>query len=90
MAFHSYREGSRTNWGVIKGDAKLTIEQINCGALLRIADAVELMAKRYTDLIDQRDHQQRRADRLEESLYRLHRSNAALRGHLKRAKKGAM
>jgi hypothetical protein len=32
-----------------------TIEQINCGSLQRIAAATELMAKRYQDLIDERD-----------------------------------
>lgn len=59
MSFKSYREGSRTNWGSNSDSDALTLEQINCGALLRIADATELMAKRHTDLINQRDQYER-------------------------------
>lgn len=39
MGFKNYKDESRTNWGTF--EEKLTLEQINTGALLRIADAVE-------------------------------------------------
>ena len=55
MAHQSYREESRKNWGKDSAQGALTIEQINTGTLLRIADAVEAMAKRHIELIDERD-----------------------------------
>lgn len=44
MSRKNYKEESRKDWGVTQ-EAALTIEQINIGAVLRIADACELMAK---------------------------------------------
>lgn len=86
MAFRGYKEASRDNWGGDAGNAGLSLEQINTGAILRIADAVEKMAQRYTELIAQRDHFERRYGEERNRTERLERSNAALRGHLKRAK----
>lgn len=49
----SYKEGSRANWGVeTDNDNPLNIEQIQTGAILRIADATEAMAKRHIELLD--------------------------------------
>lgn len=79
------RDESRKNWGTANNE-HLSLEQINTGALLRLADATEKMAQRYTSLIDERDRldsmykAERKISRI------LERSNAALRGHLKRAK----
>jgi hypothetical protein len=59
MAFKSYMKESRdTDWGTTQS-GNLTLEQIQAGAILRIADAVEKMAIRYTELIDERDRLQR-------------------------------
>lgn len=44
---------SLKNWCTHDGNP--TLEQINAGSLQRIADATELMAKRHTDLISERD-----------------------------------
>ena len=89
MAEHrSYRQQSRDiNWGT-RGDAPLTLEQVNCGSLLRIADAAEKMAASYDQLREERDRYKRWYEREQADNKRLRRSNAALRGHLKRAKAG--
>jgi hypothetical protein len=84
--FKSYREGSKTNWGTTT-DSSLSIDQIQLGAVLRIADAVEKMALRYNDLLTDRDWSKRRNQEKEEENARLRRSQAALRGYIKRLKK---
>lgn len=48
------REASRSNW-----NAGTSVEAINAGSLQRIADATELMAKRHTELIAERDRFER-------------------------------
>lgn len=50
----NFREASRQNW-----DGANTVEHINAGSLQRIADATELMAKRHTELIRERDNYER-------------------------------
>lgn len=88
MSHRGYRKASRDHdWGQDE-DRSLTIEQINCGSLMRIADATELMAKEYQRLLDRAKWLEARAVRAEGETQRLARSNAALRGHLKRIKKG--
>lgn len=89
MAHESYKDSSRRNWGQESG-LGLTLEQINTGAMLRIADATEKMAQRHTELIRQRDYFEDEAERLRAICEHLERSNASLRGHLKRAKKKRM
>jgi len=88
MIFKAYRDESRINWGT-ESNKGLTLEQINTGALLRIADASEKMAQRHTELIRDRDYWERRCRNAEESLNQERRRTAALRGHLKRAKSKA-
>lgn len=85
MAFKSYRDASRDNWGVEKGN--IGMPQVQTGALLRIADAVEKMAKRHDEMVNARDYWQRRAETVEVELERERRRNAALRGHLSRVKR---
>lgn len=77
-----FREDSRKRW-----NSDTTIEHINAGSLQRIADAVELSCKDreklerdYAYIRKARDLAQERADRLA-------RSNAALRGVIKRMKR---
>lgn len=55
MSHQSYRDKSRLDWGKDESQGALTLEQINCGAILRIADATEKMAQRHTQLIEERD-----------------------------------
>ena len=86
MAHRGFREASRLDWGE-EASLGCTGEEINRGALLRIADAVEKMAFRYDELIRQHDYAQNEVTRLRGIRAKLERSNASLRGHLKRVKK---
>lgn len=86
MRHKSYREESRNNWGT-KQTATLNHEQIQTGCLLRIADATEVIAKEHQRLIESAKYQKTKADRLQRELDTARRSNAALRGHIKRMKK---
>lgn len=80
------KDESRKNWTHDESN-NVTFSEINTGALLRIADAVEKIAFRYDELIRQRDCAQNEVTRLRGIRTKLERSNASLRGHLKRAKK---
>lgn len=77
--FKPYRDESRKNWGNTDS-GNLTIQQINTGALLRIADASEAMAKNHNDLISTVAYWRGRAERAEQCSARLARTVAALRG----------
>jgi len=45
QVFTSHRESSRVNYGETREkDSPPTIEQINCGSLMRIADSLEQIA----------------------------------------------
>ena len=61
---------------------------IQLGCLQRIADAAEKMASSYDALRKQSDCYKRCFEEEQAYSMRLRRSNAALRGHLKRAKGG--
>lgn len=65
----------------------MTIEQIQLGTLIRIADGVELMAKRYQDLLSDRDWWKNVAEERGKREDLADRRNAALRGHITRLKK---
>lgn len=83
----SYRKESREiDWGT-KQEGKPAIEQINCGCMLRIADAVEKMASDYTALQNTVSYLHKHQDTLRKRIDHLEHSNAALRGHIKRFKK---
>lgn len=91
--FQSYREGSRINWGrdMMPGQS-LTLDQINTGCMLRIADATEAMAKNHLKLQDDYDYMRSERDRYRSLYNQQQRQIAALRGHitrLKNAKKAA-
>jgi len=84
--FKSYREQSKRNWGSDHEDP-LTVEQVNCGALLRIADATEKMAQSYQQLISERDSYKKGYEDRLARIEKLKKSNAALRGQITRLKK---
>lgn len=86
MANVGFRQRSRADWGTDELN-QLTLEQINTGAVLRIADAVEKVAKRHDELIDDRDYWKRRALESERRLDTERRRTAALRGVVKRKRK---
>lgn len=83
--FLNYRDESRKGWGT-EGDG-LTRDQIQTGALLRIADATELMAKTHADLAQSRDYYKKRFEEELAITRSMRKANAALRGHIGRLKK---
>ncbi len=82
--YKDYREESRKNWGTT-GEG-LTIEQINLGAFLRIADSLERMEKPYKKLLDDTDYLQRRHKENLDRIEYLERSRAALKGVITKIK----
>ena len=86
MAHTSYRAESRKNYGTTS-TGPIDTNQLKTGAMLRIADAIEIMAKRHTDLIDERDRYKRWYETAVASFSSAMRSNAALRGQITKLKK---
>lgn len=82
MSAPSMRDMSRKEF-----EGRTTFEPINAGSLQRIADATELMAKGYTELIRERDYYEQRAKRLAAENERLTRQRSALRGAITRMKR---
>jgi len=60
MPFKSFKDESRAKWGKILCEKQqLSNDDIELGAILRIADASEAMAKNHQQLIDERDRYKR-------------------------------
>ena len=90
MTFKSYRDQSRINWGrEMAPEIHPTREETQHGAILRIADACELMAKNHAQLVNERDSYKRRYESEQQASERLRNSNAALRGVIMRMKRKA-
>lgn len=88
MAWSDHRENSRIAWGrEVSGESNPDPGAIKLGALLRIADATELMAKRHTELMTQRDYYERLARERADSIETIRRQRAALRGTITRMKR---
>jgi hypothetical protein len=86
MAFRGFREANKINWGADE-KAGCTLEEINTGALLRIADATEMMAKHHLELQKDLDYWKNRAKDAERRLDRERRRVTALLWHMKRMKR---
>lgn len=86
MAFKDYRDESRTNWGTSQL-GPLNLDQINTGAILRIADATEVMAKDHQDLINDRDWYKKRYEEGLEDLKKLDRKITAMKGVITKLKR---
>ena len=88
MTWRNYREESRMAFGGEHEEGFRPCDQkIGVGALARIADAVELMAKRYQDLLDERDRYKQYLANEQRWRNECKRSNAALRGQITKLKK---
>lgn len=81
----TYRKESRKDW-IAEGVAVPSIEQLAFGALQRIADATELMAKEHQSLVNQRDEARWSRDYWMAEYDAMKRSNNALRGQITRLK----
>lgn len=80
------REKSRRKWS----SAEASFEALNCGSLLRIADAMEVMAKDRVQMEASLKFYMESCERYQATVARLRKSNAALRGCLRRAKNNAV
>lgn len=87
MSHRGYREASKLDWGV-DASISLNLEHVQTGAVLRIADAVEKMASRYTALIDEAERLRRYDREQRNAINRLNRRIASLKGVITRQKKG--
>lgn len=87
MPFKNYREESKSlGWGSDQTQ-NLSLEQLQTGAILRIADATEKMAQNYARMENDLAMYKRWYEQEKATSERLYKSNAALRGHIKRLKK---
>jgi len=86
--FKPYRQESKTTWGVYL-DEKTPIfqEQIQLGAILRIADATEKIAGNYDALIRDRDFYKGLYNDQRNEIHLLLHRIAGLKGYIKRMKK---
>jgi hypothetical protein len=80
-----FKQESRKEW-FRDDDFQITNDELKLGALLRIADATELMAQNYNKLQSDLAWSEKRLKELKESYERICRSNIALRGHVTRLK----
>lgn len=85
MTHRSYRDESRSNWGCT--DRAPDTGELKLGALMRIADATEVMAREYQKLINDRDLYKRWYNEANAVRDRLGRSNAALRCQITKLRK---
>ena len=85
--FFNWRESSRTNWGSTLSDANEMPDQyIKTGALLRIADAAEAMARNHNELIRELELYKGYYKSALKSNARLIKQISAYKGHLRKAK----
>lgn len=88
--FLNYRDQSRIQWGkrvYSSSPVELSIEQIQLGAILRIADASELMAKNFLDLQRENQHLKESRDSYRRLYEKAERRITALKGAVTRQKK---
>lgn len=79
----SYKEASRILW---MPTGEIVREDINTGCLQRIADALEAMAKPYTNLLERAAWLEKERTQLYGRVKTLLRSRTALRACLRKAK----
>lgn len=85
--FKSYKEESRTNWGMtVEESVQPNLDQINTGAMLRIADATEAMAKNFIQLQNELKWAKERNERLDVRAEKLRRQVSAYKGIIKKLK----
>lgn len=86
--FNNFREESKLNWGVeLENNQMLNREQIKLGAILRIADATEVMAKEHNQLLADLKYYKNRSERQSNNITKLYNINSGLRGYITRLKK---
>lgn len=85
--FVRFKKESRLDLGIYLNDTENpTREQLQFGAILRIADATEAMAKSYTELINENTRLKSALKSLEYHYDHLKKSNASYRGQITKLK----
>jgi hypothetical protein len=88
MAFRSYKEESRRiAWGTSAEGAGLTLNQINTGCLLRIADSLERMEKPYLSLLRDAEVLKKSCELREREIGNLHNRIAGYKAHITKLKR---
>lgn len=87
MSLKNFRSQSRDVQWAHDADKTSSLEQINCGSLLRIADAAEKMALRFTELIDANKRLQNHVDQLRKLAEVRRRQTGAAKGQITKLKK---
>ncbi len=91
MAHKSYRDESKKDWVKVQTDnATLSNEELQFGAILRIADATEAMAKNYVQMQSSLDYYKKEYQKQQAEINRLLKSNSAYKGHFRRLKSKTM
>lgn len=86
MSDSNYREQSKRHWR--RGDGQNpTLEQLQFGAIQRIADATELMAKRHSELVAEAERHKNNSDYWERRHDHMARRLIAARGQITKLKK---
>ena len=80
----TFREISKKDWSTLS--TLPTHDDIQSGCMQRMADALELVAKRYSDLINEVESYKQYWKEAEARNSELYRRNAGLRGYIKRLK----
>jgi len=81
----SYADESRLDWGT-EQDGNLNRDQINTGCLIRIAYAMEAMAQRHIELLQENERLSEQVMRFIHRYEKAERSRAALQGWVTRLK----
>jgi ribosomal protein S17E len=87
MAFRSYKEESRRiRWGT-SGEGSLTLDQINTGCLLRIADSLERMEEPYLVLLRNVEVLKKSCETRESEIENLRNRIAGYKAHITKMKR---
>ena len=82
--WNDYKDQSKLVWGrSLSENEYLTIEEINTGCLLRIADSLEQIEQPYKDLLQDIEYYKE----FEQENKKLKRTIAGLKGHINKLKK---
>lgn len=82
----SCKKESKTDWGQIV-EGEIGRDQIQLGAILRIADATEKMASSYDDLRKERDYLNDRIEIFKKNIHFDEKRIAGLKGYIGRLRK---
>lgn len=83
----NYRDESRKPYHAVTRTEALDNDGLRTGALLRIADATELMARRHAELVEQKERFERWYVEATRTIAARDRTIAALRGQITKLRK---